>query len=137
MALAGPVVEMFLAQDGKTLVSFESRAAQVWDITAFKAGRKFASKAGLATVAVSPDGKQLATAEMGGAITLYDLTTGKQKQHWEAHPKHTIVCLQFIEPVKGQRMLVSAAAGDDVVYWELAKLGKGKASKPSSKNRRR
>ncbi len=140
-ALTGPVVEMYPARDGKTLVSFESRAAQVWDMTAFKAGRKFESETGIAQIAVSPDGKQLAIAEMDGVITLYHIEKGKRESRWAAHQEHTIVCLQYIEPVKGRKMLVSAAAGDDVVYWELSKLGKtpgpNKGRKKGVKKRRR
>lgn len=136
-ALTGPVVEMYAARDGKTLVTFESRAAQVWDMTAFKSGRKFESETGIVQIAVSPQGKQIAIAEIDGVISLYDIEKGKRQFRWDAHPKHTIVCLQYIEPVKGRKMLVSAAAGDDVVYWELAKLGKSLGPKPGKKKPRR
>ena len=86
--------------------------------------------------AVSADGRTIAVAHEDGSVVLHDAATGKLKFGWEAHPGHEIICLQFIKPRVGKRILATAAKKGDVVYWDAKKLRAPEKDKKDKKDKK-
>ena len=69
-------------------------------------------------LSVSPDGKQLASTDDSGFLTLWDLTTGKEKMKpWDAHPRSIIGGLSFSSDGK---FLASAGNDGKAKIWNTA-----------------
>src|SRR5262249_30526491 len=69
------------------LTSGSSAAVRTWDVASGKPGRAWTDDLTIgSTVAVSPDGKVLATMNGNGVIRLWDMATGKERSPVEASP---------------------------------------------------
>lgn len=89
----GAVFGLALTADGKTAMSYGSdRTVRTWDLTSGKERTHFTINDDSSTVAVSADGKTVATG--GVKVILYDVATGKEKCQIDGH-KYPIVSLGF------------------------------------------
>src|SRR5262245_8209187 len=67
-------------------------------------------------VAVSPDGRTVASANDRGVITLWDVATGKERGRFQAHPAYVFPLLFLPDGAT----LVSAGDDKTVRLWDLA-----------------
>lgn len=141
----GVVRQVAFTADGSTMVFPAGDTVRVWEVKAMTEKSSFDTGIPVLRAAVSADGRRIAVAHGGGVVALYDAATGKKKKIWEAHPGKEIVCLQLIKPRGKKRMLVTAAAKGDVVYWDVLQLitgdqeagKKGKKGRKSKRKRRK
>ena len=77
-------------------------------------------------MALSPDGKMLATAGTGGSILLWEVATGKRLRRWQAH-QQLVTALGWSADGK---ILVSAGVDTTILVWNLNNLPDGDAKKP-------
>lgn len=125
-----------LTADGATMVFGAGDTVRVWEFKEMKEKSSFDTGIPVVRVAVSADGRRLATGHAEGVVGLYDAETGKRKKVWEAHPDRELVCLQFLKP-KGQKtLLVTAARNSDVVYWDVLQLIQGDADKKTKQGKK-
>jgi WD40 repeat protein len=89
----GTAWSLQFSADGQSVVAGignswgSSRAICTWDVVAGKPGRSWTDDPTMgSTVAVSPDGKVLATMNDAGVIRLWDMATGKEKHPLAASP---------------------------------------------------
>ena len=80
-AHAGPVVKLAFAGDGKTLATAgEDRLVKIWDAGTLREKATFAAQPdAILSLAVRPDGKQIAVGRYDGKLSLLDGTTGKEQ----------------------------------------------------------
>jgi WD40 repeat protein len=113
-----------LAPDGKTLACFTniqyrgSNAIDLWDVAS---GRRLHQLPGHDTpvdqLAVSPDGKILASSDYKPAIRLWDTATGKPLHSLAGWDEFASACLRF--SADGQR-LISVSRKGKLQMWETA-----------------
>jgi WD40 repeat protein len=130
-----PPRQMCISSDGAFMVTLNGKSIQTWDLKLFSEDKRFDLPKASTRIAVSDGGKSIAVAHEDGSVSIHDITTGKRRFGWDAHPKHQIVCLRFVH-VAGRSLLVTAGKHDDVVYWDVAKLA-GSTKKRKKKRRRR
>jgi len=53
--------------------------ARIWDAATGRERARLEHQRAVNEVAISPDGKWLATADMDGTVTIWDVTTGKKR----------------------------------------------------------
>jgi WD40 repeat protein len=86
----GPVSQVSVAADGKTLVSIgNDNVIRCWDLADGREIGAFHEPAGTTTMAVAPDGKTVACAGNGPAIQLIDVATGKPVRQLKGHAPTT------------------------------------------------
>lgn len=87
------------APDSKTLISGSGYRATfiiLWDLASGKEKQRFDAKdTYVTTLAITRDGKVLASGHNNGWIHFWDLETGKETGKWEAHPQVRITSLDF------------------------------------------
>lgn len=134
--VAAPVTHVTFTADGATMVSHAGEQVQVWEVAKAKEKTAFDTGASVIRTAVSADGRTIAVAHEDGSCALHDGSSGERKARWQAHPGKQILCLQFIKPRGGKRLLVTAARKGDVVCWDFRKLmaGGGKNGDKGNKN---
>jgi WD40 repeat protein len=135
LPVSQPPRQMCISSDGASMVTLIGKSVQTWDLKLFSADNRFDLSTSATRIALSDGGKSIAVAHEDGAVSIHDITTGKRRFGWEAHPKHRIVCLRFVR-VAGRSLLVTAGKHDDVVYWDVTKLA-GSTDKRKKKRRRR
>jgi WD40 repeat protein len=133
--LAGPqsaeAVCLAWSADGKSLAAgWEDGAIVVWDAETLKERRRLTAgrgyvprglgKAGVGAVALSPDGRVLASRDAPGTIRIWDTTTGKEL--WRTASRDCSPCFLALSP---DGKTLAAAVGEDrrsreVVLWETA-----------------
>src|SRR5262245_34663188 len=74
--------------DGKLLAAGNKNAVRIWDIATGKAVRELPHEDEVREVALSADGKLLASHGLRGAVNLWDTQTGKKIRSFPAHPKN-------------------------------------------------
>ena len=112
-----PVTDVTFSGDGR-LVAAASHGgrAPVWDRAGHPMKAIVAGKQNLSSVALSPDGQQLATAGLGGDITVRSLPSG----HVVATLATTAAAAGWLQFIGGGRELVSLGVQKDVVMWDTA-----------------
>jgi WD40 repeat protein len=115
----GAVWSLAFSPDGKRAVFLVQgqQAVTVWDVETGKAVQRLAAEpVHLAAVAFSPNGKQMLSANVEGALKLWDLATGKQVRMIQA-PKGT---RQVAVLPDGRRALTGPKEGTgQVCLWDL------------------
>jgi RNA polymerase sigma factor (sigma-70 family) len=99
--------------------SFEWGEVMVWDLTTGKARRFYQGKVGrVMSVAFSPDGQTLASAERDGAIRLWDVATGQEQACLRAsnRPVHAVA----FSPDGKTLAAAHEEKEDGVRLWDLA-----------------
>ncbi|HZY87433.1 MAG TPA: sigma-70 family RNA polymerase sigma factor [Gemmataceae bacterium] len=118
----GAILSMGLSADGKVIAAaLETKTGNVvrlWD-GAGKELRKLDAPGGVQAVALTPDGKVLATAEKAGPIRLWDVTTGKELLRLAGH---TGAALAVAFAADG-KTLASGGADNALRLWDV-KSGK-------------
>jgi len=88
----GIVIRVAFSADGRRLASVSDQAVKLWDVNTGREVRMFEEKGiQLFGLALSPDGRLLATGEGGNLIKLWDINTGavvRVLRGHRAHPKH-------------------------------------------------
>ena len=76
-----PVVALVCSPDGKSLASLESKGTvRLWDLKTFKEIRQFpGNRGGTQAIALSPDGKQIATLGRNDNLVLLNTQTGVEE----------------------------------------------------------
>jgi WD40 repeat protein len=111
-----------ISRDGKILVAGGGMWEQpgeigVWDLTTFKPLRRFAEDRGIASVALSPDGKLLASGSWDGHVRIRDWAAGKQVADFE------IGSLARVAFSPAGDLLATASEGQTVQLWDVAQGG--------------
>ncbi len=106
------------APDGRLAAVGEAGVVEVWDPDARRLLRSVPIAPGnppLYAVAVSPDGRTLAAAGLGGAVTLLDFDTGRSRRRLEGH-RDAVYSLAF-----GPGGTLLSGSGDGTVRrWDTA-----------------
>lgn len=69
-------------------------------------------------MALSPDGKTLATAGTDGSILLWEVATGKQRRRWQAH-QQLVTALGWSAD---GTILISGGADTTLLVWDVNNL---------------
>jgi WD40 repeat protein len=101
--------------DGRLLVSANADQIHVEDVAKGKAVRDFPARHfGVTALAVSPDGKVLATGGVNNLIRLWDLATGKERQPLGGHDG----AVYAVAGSPDGRTVASVGADQTVRLWE-------------------
>lgn len=113
----GVVVAVAYSSDGTTLVSCDERGEiAVWDARTYKLRRSWhTGHARRCHIAISPDGKLLATGGDDSVVKVWQLSTGNQLKSFQRPQKSGSL---FFLP--GSRILASANRGSGVEFWDTA-----------------
>ncbi len=113
--------------DGKTLFSIkpdldrQTSEVNMWDTATGKQTGSFASKKIVFDLALTPDGRMLATGEsnqeLDGTVRFWDVATGKELRVLNAHPKDWVYKLKFFQ--QGQKMITVGNHNPIVKLWDL------------------
>lgn len=106
------------SSDGKRIASFGEGPTHLWDAVTGREMHQFWAAGGIAVMAVSPKGKQLAVA--GASVCLFDMVTGKEIHDLgDDRRLGTIRALTFAPDGK---VLFTATddAADPIVVWDVA-----------------
>lgn len=124
-----------LSEDGKILAWAEMKSGRgvyldrrvlLWDVTAGKLRATLKHKDMLSSLAMSADGRLLASGSDGGALTVWDVATGKALVNRSAGTGF-VGRLAF----SGDGKLLASACREKVQLWEVAKVAGGeKGPKP-------
>lgn len=114
-------VRLLFSPDGKWLIAAGSRRLHIWDVAARKLAHQdnAAHKKAITDVAISPDGKRLATVSTDDTARLWDPATGKRVREIEAD-QDGLYCVAFSP---SGRTLVTGGGDNTTKLWS-AKSGK-------------
>jgi WD40 repeat protein len=114
------------SSDGKTLIANQGPTVHWWDVPTGRARSRGLSAQNIG-LTVSPDGRQVAVADVTGAVVLLDLVSGQELRRLRAGPGGRARCVAF---APGGRWLVAGADDNTVCLWDaqagqLQKVFKG------------
>jgi len=106
------------SQGGKTLTSAGGRdlTVKLWAVATGKNTATFGGHSELMSVAVSPDGKTLASGSLDSTIKLWDVPTGKNVTTLNGHSK----CVDSLAFSPNGKILASGSADNTVKLWDVA-----------------
>ena len=111
------------APDGKTLVTGTyggDRTARLWDVATGKELRRFdadQSAYGVESIAISPDGKMLATGGRSDQVVLWELGTGKEIREIPSHGGN-IIGVAFSPD--GKTLAFGGCTDKQIHLWDIA-----------------
>ena len=114
---------LIFTPNGKTLITvsgtYRDNAVRFWEVRTGRAFRSLDHRNGFVRlIAVSPDGRTLATAVAAGQVSLWDTRTGRRKEILRTGDDHTFGVLVF-SPNSGA--LATAGSGPQVKVWRLVR----------------
>jgi RNA polymerase sigma factor (sigma-70 family) len=121
MGVSHEVLGMALSPDGRTLAwTIGDRGALgVWEFDAGKPARTFLGEpVSVYWLAFSPDGRSLATGELGGTVRLWEVATGRERRRFEGHEQEAGP-LSFSRDGK---VLASGSRDTTVLIWDVLGL---------------
>jgi WD40 repeat protein len=102
--------------DGQSLLTRDGQTVDEWGVADWRRGRRFPRK-GAGPLAVSPDGKVVATGDEGGDVLLWDRRTGERTARLRGHTAE-VLQLAFSDDGGG---LLSRGRDGMVLVWEVEK----------------
>ncbi|MCH8045755.1 MAG: hypothetical protein IID44_18745 [Planctomycetes bacterium] len=121
------VQSLAFSPNGELLASGGYRTVKLWRLPRSVKKSELGAVGDVKSLAVTADGKTAAVGEAGGAIKLWDLTTGKTTKTLAGH-KGAVTGLAFSADGK---TLVSGSADKTIREWDVAG-GKEKAQTPTT-----
>jgi WD40 repeat protein len=115
--VADPAAGLAFAGTGRLAVA-SGRQVRIWDLAANREGRALDHPFPVSRLAVSRDGRHLATGEANGLVNLWDLATGESRGR-NGGPRAAVRSLEFSPGGK------TLAVGDDlcqVLFFDLATM---------------
>lgn len=123
--MEGKVFGLAFSPDGKRIfAAVNDNTARVWTVGAAAEGKKLPHNYPVASIAVSPDGKTVATLDEGGSLNLWDATTLK-KSSSAKHSDTTAGLMSVAYSADGKSIVT--AGGGFVKVWDAAGTEKGAA----------
>jgi len=101
--------------DGKALAA-AANTIKLWDTASWSELRTLGNQSGVQSLAFSPDGQTLAAGATNGAITLFEVSSGRQLRNLTGH-KSWVHGVAFSPDGK---LLASAAWDTTIRLWEVA-----------------
>ena len=139
VALQSVVRSAFVTRDGAHLVVLDGKKLDVRETNNGESVRTIDTEHTVLCAELARDGKRVFVAHADGGVEVRDFEKGALAFRWQPHPGRQIVCLSHVL-LGGAPYLVTAAAGDDVVLWDIAKLeqehGVRRSGKKTGKRRR-
>jgi WD40 repeat protein len=117
-----PAVQVWDARSGKQVMALEGHTRSTFAVAFSSDGAPLASSGALldvgamSGVAISPDGKTLATGSWEGTVTLWDVNSGRERATLKAHEE--VACSVAFSP-DGKR-LVTGGWDHSVKVWDVA-----------------
>jgi WD40 repeat protein len=112
-----PLTAAYSPDGGRIAVGFESDLIGVWPAAGGPPQYIFNEQMGrVGAVAFSPDGYTLAAVGDGGAVVLFNMTTGKEKLRLRGHGNNTVTDVRFSPD---GRRLVTGAADRTARVWQI------------------
>jgi WD40 repeat protein len=113
----GGVYKPAWADGGRTLItpSFD-QSIRIWDVATGKEKLSIATGAEVHGLALSPDGKTLASSDNNGKISFWEPGSGKPIRDWQGHENG----IDHLEFSRDGTMLVSGGWDSKAVVWEAA-----------------
>jgi WD40 repeat protein len=114
----GPVTSASFSHDAKNLLtaSTSDRVIRLWEVATRKERLRFVHEAEVTCLALSPDGRTLASAGYDRTVRLWEVTTGKERRRFVGH-RGTVTSLAWSADGK---TLVSGSADSTVLVWEAS-----------------
>ncbi|MFH8886324.1 caspase family protein [Streptomyces californicus] len=110
-----------LGGDGRSLITTDGATVQIWDVRNAKAPRKQASwtahRDQVTAVAISPDGRTLATGGLDDTIALWDMTDPAHPVESARLNGHSAIIASLVFAADGRRMV--STDSEEVIHWDL------------------
>jgi RNA polymerase sigma factor (sigma-70 family) len=101
--------------DSKSIVALRNTTITLWDVTTGKEKLRLQQKKEVCGLAISPDGKLLASGNDDNTVQLWDAATGKKRAVLDGH-SGGVLCVAFSPDGK---VLASAGSDNTVKLWSL------------------
>jgi eukaryotic-like serine/threonine-protein kinase len=107
----GAAVSLSFGPQGRLAVGCNDERARIWDAASGKLLKSLKHRNGVSCVAFSPDGRRLATADLGETVRIWDAQSGKQQLLLSG-------ARGFVTFSADGKRIATAGAGESVVVWD-------------------